>query len=148
MLTEGLPLRSQRSESAARAAFLVLLALLATGMESVQDSMGRPFHVFRGTRFLKQGPTSIDENTSIGSIFYIRLTQEGWNTRVEMLGKPTHNRRVACSDEDAAWGLSCDGVESEPSGSGREKMTGSEEAFVIRTLLRIMKSWHAAADGS
>jgi hypothetical protein len=114
-------------------------------LEPLQDRSGQTLHVFQGTRHIRTVTLSSRrgndvEHILIGSVFYVRLSRQGWGTRVEMLGKPTYNNRGVCSDQDEVWGLDCAPLFSEKSWSGRAKMTGREEALFIRALLSALEA--------
>jgi hypothetical protein len=106
------------------------------------------FRINRYNQSIKTTTGNIVSYTDVESILYVRMTPGDGVTQVEMLGKPTYNSFIVCSDEDDAWALKCDPLFAESFSSLRKRMTGKEEALFIEAILRELQRSPKTGPGS
>lgn len=112
-----------------------------------------------GTLYTFKGPRSSVTTVSggqyvtsatnvVGSIYYALLKTQDGNTLVELFGKPTMDGKPVCSDEDPTWVPRCESVITGIAWSGRDQMTGQDEAEAIRSIMLELELGTANAPGS
>ena len=113
--------------------------------QRVVEPSGSTLYTFTGIRSTNMAVVRAAYNRlalkEVGSVIYVRLTPGDGVTRVDMLGKPAFSGFIACSDQDAEWGLTCNPpTVSDEGWAERHKVTGREEAAVITELLKALRS--------
>ncbi|MFY0571980.1 hypothetical protein ACN28E_50240 [Archangium lansingense] len=111
----------------------------------VAEPSGGTLYIFTGIRSTNMAVARAAYNglalKEVGSVIYVRLTPGDGITRVDMLGKPAFSGFIACSDQDAEWGLTCNPpTVSDEGWAERHKVTGREEAAVITEFLTALRS--------
>jgi hypothetical protein len=85
----------------------------------------------------------------VGSAFYVLLTPQGDTTKVELFGKPTLDGSEVCSEGAPVWAPVCqEEVFAGSMWTGRDQMTGREEAETIRGMLLEMDLSASGGPGS
>ncbi|MCE9669795.1 hypothetical protein LY474_18520 [Myxococcus stipitatus] len=87
---------------------------------------------------------------SVGSFIFARFEQQEDDvTRVSLLGKPAIDGKVVCSDAAPAWVPGCtSNVYTGALWHGRARMTGKDEAEVIRGIILELEMSPASGPGS
>ncbi len=122
--------------------------------ERLKRKDGSTVYVFKGQRAalttVTGGRHYVSGSTNtVGSAFYVRLTPQEGTTQAAVFGKPTIDGRAVCSDGAPAWAPLC--VEDVYTGmmwTGRDQVTGREEAEAIRGLLLELELTDSSGPGS